>query len=355
MLLEHKRERVVIFILLTILMVGGICYAEWEKGMNCYKAKDYVCAEKEFQEVIQRNASHPAGYYLLALTQLKLKKIQEAKSNFLKVIELEPKHFGSYYQLALIASSNNDDKAVIQYLDKGLLYASSNDDKASCYKLRGATYLKLEEYEKAAADLEEAIKLAPNDANVNYLNGLISLHYRKYSEAYNYLDRAYRMKPDNKLYARYLLEAANGFDRYSRAKEVGEFLISRGENSPEVLSQLGFAYMNLREYDKAEEILSKLPANSIKLFNLTQLYLATKNWKKAESTLLEWKKIEPENYKIYEFLGLVYENLRKPSEAIVQYQKALKLTGNAKYQEFIKRAQLEIEQLQKQQPQEKKD
>ncbi len=347
MILRNKEARVMLIILLGIL-VGSICFAEWQKGMDCYKNKDYACAEKEFEEVVQQNASHPAGYYMVGLAQVKLKKLSDAKSNFLKVINLEPKHFGSYYQLALIASMNKDDKEVIEHCEKGLPYAENNDDKASCLKLLGATYLKLEQYEKADGTLEEAIKLAPNDVNVNYLNGLIALHYKRYSDAFNYLDRAYRMKPDNKLYARYLLDAAIGFERYTRAKEVGEFLLSRGEDSPEVLSQLSFAYMNLREYDKAEAILSKMPGDGVKLFNLTQLYLATKNWKKAEATLLEWKKIEPENYRIYEFLGLTYENLKKPNEAIVQYQKALKMTGNPKYQEFIKRAQLEVEQMQEQ-------
>jgi len=348
MILKNKEAREVLLILIGILILGGICFAEWQKGMDCYKNKDYGCAEKEFEEVIQQNASHPAGYYMLGLVQVKLKKFTDAKSNFLKVIELEPKHFGSYYQLALIANLNKDDKEVMQYCEKGLPYAANNDEKASCLKLLGATYLKLEQYEKAAGYLEEAIKLAPNNVEINYLNGLVALHYKQYTDAFNYLNRAFVSKPDNKLYALYLLIAANGSERYTRAKEVGEFLLSRGEDSPEVLSQLSFAYMNLREYDKAEAILNKMPGNSVKLFNLTQLYLATKNWKKAEATLLEWKKVEPENYRIYEFLGLTYENLKKPNEAIAQYQKALKMTGNPKYQEFIKRAQLEVEHMQEQ-------
>jgi len=322
----------------------------WEQGVQLFQKKDYAGAAAVFEQVVAENPTHPAGYYMLALCQLNLNKMVEAEKNLQKVVELEPKHFGAYYYLAHVAMQRKQYKAVVQYVDQGLPNATRPEDKAlvpAALKLRGAAHLALGNVDRAAADLQQALQAQPNDDSLLYLNGLVALRRRQAQEAYQYLNRAYTIRPHHRDYARYLMEAANLTQNYTRAREVGEALVARGGASPEVLSQLGIAYLALQDYAKAASVFKQLPdTNPTRLYNLAQAYIGLKDWPNAEATLQQWRQVQPQNPKVYELMGYVYENQKRFKEALDQYKKAYELSRDDRYQDMIKRVNQALQQQQ---------
>ncbi|GBC83800.1 Beta-barrel assembly-enhancing protease [bacterium HR11] len=354
-----RKEGLTAWILLGVLMgsVLGLRAQEnplWDQGLQLFQKKDYAGAAAVFEQVIAENPAHPAGYYMLALCQINLNKMADAEKNLQKVIELEPKHFGAYYYLAYAAMQRKQYKAVVQYVDQGLPNAIKPEDKAlvpGALKLRGAAHLALGSVDKAAADLQQALQAQPNDDALLYLNGLVALRRKQAAEAYQYLNRAYTLRPNNRDYARYLIEAANLTQNYARAREVGEALVAHGGASPEVLGQLGIAYLALQDYSKAASIFKQLPdSNPTRLYNLAQAYIGLKDWPNAEATLQQWRQAQPQNPKVYELLGYVYENQKRFKDALDQYKKAYELSKDDRYQDMIKRATQALQQQQAPKP-----
>ncbi len=353
--MRARKENWVAWALLGVLVGSALGLGAqenplWEQGIQLFQKKDYAGAAAAFEQVIAENPAHPAGYYMLALCQVYLNKMADAEKNLQKVIELEPKHFGAYYYLAYAAMQRKQYKAVVQYIDQGLPNATKPEDKAlvpGALKLRGAAYLALGNVDKAAADLQQALQAQPNDDTLLYLNGLVALRRKQASEAYQYLNQAYTLRPNHRDYARYLIEAANLTQNYARAREVGEALVAHGAASPEVLGQLGVAYLALQDYAKAAGVFRQLPdSNPTRLYNLAQAYIGLKDWPNAEATLLQWRQVQAQNPKVYELLGYVYENQKRFKDALDQYKKAYELSKDARYQDMIKRATQAFQQQQ---------
>lgn len=84
--------------------------------------------------------------------------------------------------------------------------ATSKVDRVGAYRKRGSTYSLLKDYDRAIADLTEAIRQKPTDADAFYERGLTYRMKTDYGRAISDLTQALRLKPDD---GDYYLERAH--------------------------------------------------------------------------------------------------------------------------------------------------
>lgn len=325
--------------MMMLLLLPVVVNAEWDEGVTCFKAKDYVCAAVRFKEVIKLNPKHYAGYYMLGLTQIEMKNTAEAENNLRKAVEFSPNDFGSCYQLALIVmqKKDNDRSEVVHLIEQGLSAVKNDQDKALALRVKGAAYLALKKFDRAQKDLEAVLQLLPNDETAMYLYGITELELKQYDIAFEYLNKTCGKKPVNEENVLALIQAANGSKNYARAKEIGEAFMQKSTKNPEILSNLGLTYLALKDYKKAAAMFKQLPENySDKNYNLAQAYVAMEDWENSLKVLETWEKKDPDNVIVLRLLGRVY--LSKvpidPQAAMWKYKRAYELTNDPKDQEM---------------------
>ena len=74
-----------------IIAIGTVApvSAEWNKGLEAYKAKDWATAAKEFEEVTKTNPDYAGGYYMLGVSQRAAGQVSPAIASLRKAVELD--------------------------------------------------------------------------------------------------------------------------------------------------------------------------------------------------------------------------------------------------------------------------
>lgn len=126
----------------------------------------------------------------------------------------------------------------------------------------------------------------------NLTKGKSLLDQGHYEEAIAYLERAYRIKPDD----------------------------------VKVLNMLGTAYFKAERLDSAEEIYEilarKNPNVPVLHSNLGMIRLKKKDWEGAEMAFQRVVELQPDNKRAYGYLGLIYEQQGLLEQALAFYERA---------------------------------
>ena len=283
------------------------CQYDYLMGLYYRKNKEYKKSKKLLLSSIKKNKhsdSEPFldAYYYLAYDNRRLGELDSAIINFLKAIELEKDikqkkiTAKSYGGLGIVFRQKNEIDSAIHYINlSNIEYQKINDTTGlarvqntlgNLYrtfdtKLSIKHYLKaLNFYQKLGKEKETAI--------INQNLGLIFSDEEKYEIALEYLKGAYQ----------YFLK--EGYTQYQ--------VIS--------LNNIGYTYLNMKNYEKAEESLLKaIKINkeydyslAFSYTNLGTAYNLEKKYNKAEIYLKKALKISLENNIEY-LLVEIYSNL----------------------------------------------
>jgi tetratricopeptide (TPR) repeat protein len=184
-------------------------------------------------------------------------KFNEALQEFKKGLELNP-------------SDHNLEEAVkiIDDLNNGIL-----KDEYVVDLFKGSNFLMNAQYEQAIAEFKEALRLKPDDPDINYYLGVSNYKLEDYEEAANYLKKALQIKPDEELYY-YLGACQYSLGQYTdaianlkKALEmnpddadafgvigVSNYLLGRTQEAKENLYKARELFQNQGDYLKSKEI-----------------------------------------------------------------------------------------------------
>ena len=84
-----SRALIAIAGILLLLALAGPVGAEWNKGLEAYKKKDWATAVKEFQEVTKTNPDYAGAYYMLGVSQRAHGQLSPALASLRKAVELD--------------------------------------------------------------------------------------------------------------------------------------------------------------------------------------------------------------------------------------------------------------------------
>lgn len=219
--------------LVSLLMLLAVCASAQKKPTKAQKAAQYEYEKalismkygledeslKYVEQALALDQNHAASYNLLGVLKFRKKSYVEAQAAFQKYLEFKPDDSEAHSNLGYV------------------LEAQARNDKAE------------EEYKKAVAI----------DGNGNACFGLAKLYLeqKKLPEALDYAEKA-AAKNNRSAAAHNLLGVVlNQSGKYAEAAASFEKALSITPNDHNLTVNLGVAYINLKEYAKARELLEK--------------------------------------------------------------------------------------------------
>jgi tetratricopeptide (TPR) repeat protein len=209
---------------------------------------------------------------------------------------------------------------------------AGNPGSFGAHHMLGKVNFMLRRFDQSAAELETALKLAPDDVDVSYTLALAYLKQKKLDRAravFNLMAGKLGDSPQlHLLFGRAFRETEY------LAEAIGEFksVIALAPTYPRAHYYLGLTYLlnegasKLKEAEaefKAE--LATRPEDFFALYNLGLVYMTGKQYEQAVSFLEKASHLRPGNPFTYLYLGTSYYGLRQYGQAIEFLEKFMAL------------------------------
>ena len=216
-----------------------------------------------------------------------------------------------------------------------------NPQNAAAYHMRGKCYFMLNEFEKAATDLQRALQLTPRDYDVAYTLALAHLKRGKTAAAVQIFDRMIDQL-GNRPQLRILIGRAyrqtgllpEAIDEFKKA-------VALDPNFPRVHYYLGLTYLlkdgASRIADAEAEFKLEVAAHPDEFFGNYYLGIVStieRKWEAAVRVLLTAARIQANNPDPYFYLGQAYQGLLRHDEAIEMFRKSIALTPDLKHNDY---------------------
>ncbi|MEO1766476.1 XrtA/PEP-CTERM system TPR-repeat protein PrsT [Thiobacter aerophilum] len=178
---------------------------------------------------------------------------REAALAYEEAIRRNPKHLGAHLALALVRMGEKDFAGAKRYIDQ----ARSLEPRAVPVRLAQAQLWLLEQrFDKARDELQEVLKVAPNNGLAILMMGAAQLGLNNLSQAQTYLSAFVAAIPAH-AYARRLLAITYLRQRQpDKALKLVEPLLAK-DPDPAVLALVGEAHLQRKDYVQAADYLEK--------------------------------------------------------------------------------------------------
>jgi tetratricopeptide (TPR) repeat protein len=153
------------------------------KGQDKLQKLDFLGAIESFQDALNISPDNKYILYFVALTKLKLNNFFDASEILMSFSENDFYYLESLSLLGYIKTITGDFEESIKYYDKSIsLYNNITKTNYEDYFLRGFSYLKLNDYDKAIDSFVLSIRINPNFYLVYAYQAFIS--YNKFDFKY---------------------------------------------------------------------------------------------------------------------------------------------------------------------------
>ena len=245
-------------------------------ALLCMKTNDKDKAENIFKKVIQLDANNALAHKDLGVVYLSQRLFDYAKDEFEKAYELAPENAQIIFELANFYYATHDYEKAMEYYEKA--HAISPDD-VDINLFRAMTLMATNKQNEALKILLECRKKVPADHIVLYNIGLIYLNQGNFEAAREFLSDSYSLF-----------------------------------QTPETMNALAIAFFELKEYENAKNLASKLleqfPDNVNVLLLLAKSYIELGDAQNSVQYLEKIMKIfpdQPEAKSLYERIKGVNE------------------------------------------------
>jgi len=307
-------------------------------------------SERGMNEVIvdlnRKLAEHPNDTEtLISLGHLYrlLKQPQEANKFYEKALALKPESFHLYCFSAMMYYQMKNFPKAIEQLEHSL---KINPDDVDAWLGRGRTLIKLGKESAAAESYEKALSLDAENTEARFTLGVLYRRMEKFDEAQKLFESLIDRKDYAEL-AKYHLGVINVKKRKSeQAIRHWEPLFLEGIRDPEFLLNLSLVYLANKDYSKAEAILKPLqllyPRETSIQFFLGELYRHMEHFVDAEQMYRFVIVEDPQYGNAYIGLAFALAEQGKTKEAIAVLDS---VTGGSKESEEFQKMKRVIEDI----------
>jgi Flp pilus assembly protein TadD len=134
-------------------------------GVTWLRKGDLFEAEKVFRRLVQVAPNSTQGQLHLGYVLLNQKKYREAREWLERSAKSNTPAPEVFYYLGLVAQEQNDDAGAIALFEKAVQKLPSYSHARIAL---GSSYIKLRNYERARQELEEAVRLDPDEPKAHY-------------------------------------------------------------------------------------------------------------------------------------------------------------------------------------------
>lgn len=228
-----------------------------------------------------------------------------------------------------------------QALDRADAAIALNADNSAAYHMRGKCNFMLNEFEKSAADLQTALRLAPRDYDVAYTLALAHLKSGQARAAVAIFDRML-MELGDRPQLRILIGRAYRQTGFLQ-EAIDEFkkAVALDPKFPRVHYYLGLSYLlkdgAARISDAEAEFKLEVAAHPDEFFGNYYLGIVStiqRKWSAAVEFLSKAAHLQPNNPDPYFYLGQAYQGLLKHDQAIEMFKKSIALNPDLKHNDY---------------------
>jgi len=323
---------------LLLLAAALPVHAEWNKGLEAYKKKDWANAVKEFEEVTKTNPDYAGAYYMLGVSQRALGQLSPAIASLRKSVELDGSQ--ASYKIALGQALLQADQFQNAYeLLKPLSMSSMEASHRSSYALLfGQAATKTNRPGEAIGVLSTQARADSRNYRLQQALGSAYTANGDEAKAFEAYEKAFDLNPKDATSARNAVKSAISVARrsssnssksnyYNQAGQVADRLANA---SPSFEHQLlaGEAWLGAKQYQKAQGWFDKARAqssNAIVYYYLAQCKTQLNQLNPALADLQQALKMRPAGKlrtQIYNQGGFIYDKKKDYNNAISWYQEA---------------------------------
>lgn len=338
-----RRMKPLVYIaqVLMILVIGaGTLFADWAKGVEAYKKRDYKTAVKEFTAIAEQSPEHAGTQYMLGLSLRAARQIPKALTALQKAVKLDPQN--ASYAIALGQTLVQAKKYKDAYLVlKRVSYSNLDSRSKAMYAPAFGTAAIKAGFPNEAVRVLQAQSRSSRDASLFYSLGYAQGAVNNWASAFSAFAKAYQLDPKDAKNGRSAVKAAISAGRrtqgsrkasfYAQGAAIAEKLATSSGSFDDYLLT-GEAWLGAEEYDKAlrwfEKAQLKQSQNALVRFYKAQCQTALGKNSQAISSLKEALKIGVSGKlrtQVYGQMGYVYDKMKSYDAAAGAYQNA----GNA--------------------------
>ena len=177
-------------------------YAETHRAIALAYAGQLDRSVALLERVLDRSPDLLDSRNILGLLQLKLKRYQQAASNFKKVVQKDPLNLMAHYNAGVSYFELNQLDDAAKELQATLVIASHDGgaverEAVPAEELLGRTWLQKKDYERARQQFTHLLTIAPRNFLAQYGLGWVAQQERKWDEALQHLQAAAEIDPKN--------------------------------------------------------------------------------------------------------------------------------------------------------------
>jgi tetratricopeptide (TPR) repeat protein len=296
--------------------------ARFYRGLNALARNDLDSAIADFNEVLKQHSDESLTYYQRGRAFALKGEKERAIEDFNAVIRLDPALGTPYLERGLLYLKNRETSKAVE--DFSAAIKKNDGSKLDALTNRAYMYFQQGQYERALADLNEALKIKPGFPWVYRL--MANAYYKKgdFGEAVEHASKAIELDPNEA--EGYLVRGALYLQqqRYEQAKADFKKIQALRPDSPEGFYDAGLTAK--REDDEVTALCAEKPqkTGNKMIFGGNPKCFSLK-YQTALSEFSEAIKRDPTHVNAYYERGNTYNELKRFDEAISDFSAVIRL------------------------------
>jgi tetratricopeptide (TPR) repeat protein len=288
----------------------------WTKAHLEFQLGHFENALEDYQKLLETQPRHKAATYNAALSLEKLKRYEEAASEFRKAADLDSKLAEAILGVGICELHCNHPEIALAAFEECL---KSQPDNSKALYGQAVTLHLLERTEEA---MELYHKLLPNNStDAELVTNMIRLALARgeHDLAREYSEKLLRLRPNAQAGLAGMIAAAMARGDYKSAAQLGAQLVKTASSSFEAWFNLGVAYQKTNRLEQAgqayAEALKLKPDSGLAYANLGATLQERGDQPEARKAYERALQLAPENPSTLWNLAIVHDRLGNPAEA----------------------------------------
>jgi tetratricopeptide (TPR) repeat protein len=286
-------------------------------------------AAEELENMLKIFPQSPQVYYQLGLTYLGGGQTAKATASLNQAVILSPDYPDALILLAGIRIRTGEPRAAIASLER---VVQQHPDIFRAWLLLAAAYRSVDDFDHAFAVYGQLARLFPRDPQAPWLTGLLFVQQNRNDEARQAFNQALVLVPDYLPALEQLVNLDLAEKQYPAALQRVQSGLEKNPSLPGLNLLLARIFLAQKDTKQAEASLLKVialqPDSPAAYFMLAQLYVSSNQQQKALANLQAGLAKNPNDVQALMLMGLIYDQQNNFASARGTYEKLLATDPN---------------------------
>ncbi len=286
--------------------------------------KNFKKALVEFQRSLEINPSKEIYRLKLSEALLGLGQLQEAEKNLNELIEKNSNSFNAYYGLGLLkvkAGKNQEGIAAFQQASK------IDPDNFNVHQKLLEIFRSEKNHLDSIREMEEMVRLKPEEPGLRLTLGEMYFENKNTKKAAEQFQKVLKLHPENQLAQLRVADWYYEGKMYDDALKLYETALKKNPDNPDIQVKLGKIYLQKRDKANAELAFRKAEKsktqNSEAYFELGKILTSDLKYDEGQKQFEKAIELNPNYGDAYYELGKIWEVNEKMGNALQYYEKAV--------------------------------